>query len=513
MIKRIIIVFAFTLVAVFTQAQISVNSLFCDNMVLQRNVEVPVWGVSNNTEKVTVEFAGQSITTAVSNGKWMIKLKPLKENAQPQSMTIKGSTNTIVITNILVGEVWLCGGQSNMERQLGLRNGQKPLLNWVQEAAMANYPQIREFALPHNNNVTVPVTKLNAKWIVCDTQTVKQFSAVGYFFGKALHEKLKVPIGLIHSSWGGTPAEKWTSRQALENNPELKQIVENYDKAIADYPSKLQAFKDNEAALLQQWTADTLLAKQAGKPLPQKPTMPVNPQKSGDCGGLFTTMIEPLIPYAIKGVIWYQGEANSSRAKQYQVLFPALIKDWRAQWGEGDFPFLFVQLAPYRGTSPESREVQLLTWQRTPNTAMVVTIDCGDSADIHPINKKPVGERLALAARALAYGENKLEYSGPVYQSMTINKNKIILSFTHVGSGLLAKDGDLYGFTISEDGKKFIQATAIIEKDKVIVFAEGITTPTAVRYAFINNAKGNLFNKEGLPASPFRTDFDVYGIK
>jgi sialate O-acetylesterase len=495
--------------ACILKAQVSVSSIFCNNMVLQRNIEVPIWGTSlTDNEKVIVTFAGQNVSTNSIHGKWMAKLKPLKANTQPETLTIIGSNNKITITNVLVGEVWLCGGQSNMERQLGLRSGQKPLLNWEQEASMASFPQIREFALPHVNDVTVPITSLKAKWIVCDTQTVKQFSAIGYFFGKALHEKLKVPIGLIHSSWGGTPAEKWISRQALKSNSELKKIVENYDKAIADYPAKLQAYKKDEQIILQQWVADTLQAKQLGKPLPKKPVAPINPQKSGDCGGLFTTMIEPLIPYAMKGVIWYQGEANVGNPKQYKALFPALIADWRAQWSEGDFPFLFVQLAPYKSNTPELREAQLYTWQTVPNTAMVVTIDCGDTTDIHPTNKKPVGERLALAARALAYEEKKLEYSGPIYQSMKINKNKIELSFTHVGKGLWAKDGDLYGFTISEDGQKFVPATAIIEKDKIVVFANRINAPIAVRYAFINNARGNLYNIDGLPASPFRTEIN-----
>lgn len=502
--KRICISFLVLIVA-SSKSQVVPNSLFCNNMVLQRNVAVPVWGTSSSNEKITVDFGGQSLTTTAFNGKWMVKLKPMKESSRSQTMSIKGANNSITVSNILIGEVWLCSGQSNMERQLGLRGGQKPLLNWEQEAAMANYPLIREFALPHNNNVTIPVTSVNAKWIVCDTQTVKQFSAVGYFFGKGLYEKLQVPIGLIHSSWGGTPAEKWTRRQVMENNPELKKIVEDYDKAINDFAAKLQVFKANELTLMQQWAADTMLAKQTGKPLPRKPITPVDPQKSGDCGALYTNMIEPLIPYAIKGVIWYQGESNCGNPKQYKVLFPTMVKDWRSQWHQGNFPFLFVQIAPFRSNTPELREAQLFTAQTVPNTAIVVTIDCGDSTDIHPANKKTVGERLAIAARALAYGESELEYSGPQYQNMITNNDKIELSFTHIGTGLKAKDGDLFGFTISQDGKTFVPAIASIVNNKVIVSANGILIPIAVQYAFKNNAQGNLYNQENLPASPFRT--------
>jgi len=487
------------------KANVTPNALFSDNAVFQRNEVVPVWGTAEKGEKVSVEFAGQKVNTVAANGQWMIQLKPLKAGG-PYELTIKGN-NTVTFINILVGEVWICSGQSNMERQLGLRSPQKPILNWEGEVAAANYNQIREFTVGRNPS-SIPVKDLTGQWVICDSKTVKSFTAIGYFFGSELYKKLKVPIGLINSSWGGTAAEKWTSRHAMEANPQLKSLVEAYDKAVNNFPDSLQKYKKNESALLVKWAADTVSEKLKNKGIPRKPSAPIDPQKTGDCGGLFNGMIYPLIPYAIKGVIWYQGETNSGRAKQYNILFPSLISDWRSSWAIGNFPFLFVQLAPYRGNSADLREAQLLTWKKTPNTSMVVTLDCGDSNDVHPANKRPVGERLALAARALAYGEKKLEYSGPVYESFKIEQDKVVIYFTHTGGGLVAKDGLLKGFKISYDNKKFFDAKAEIKGNTIIVYDNDSKTPKAVRYAYDSYASGNLFNQEGLPASPFRTDTD-----
>jgi sialate O-acetylesterase len=434
----------------------------------------------------------------------MVKLKPMKENANPQKLIISGN-NTLTFQNILIGEVWLCSGQSNMERQLGMRPPQKPILNWQAEAKdAANYPQIRQFAASRNPSENM-VEDANGKWTVCDSITVKSFTAVGFFFARALTQKLNVPIGLLFSAVGGTPAEKWTSRACLEATPGLKDIVDNYEKSILKFPEAIKKFKLNEDSLLASWKRDTTAARIANKPLPRKPAAPVLPAKSGDCGGLFNGMISPLIPYAIKGVIWYQGEGNSNRAKQYQTLFPAMIGDWRKQWNLGNFPFLFVQIAPNQSMKPEIREAQLISWKKTPNTAMVVTVDYGDSADIHPVNKKPVGERLALAARALAYNQ-KVAYASPIYSSMEVKNNTIILSFDFADKGLVVKGDALTDFVISEDGKVFLPADATISGNKVIVSAKGISKPVAVRMGWSNVPHINLFNKEGLPASPFRTD-------
>ncbi len=497
--------FAFVLLSLMfakSFATVKPNSLFSDNMVLQRGVALPIWGTANEDEKITVEFNGQKASTVAKNGKWMLKLNPLKAGG-PYKMTITGE-NTITIQNILVGEVWICGGQSNMERQLGLRAGQKPIVNWKEEAANANYPEIRQYHVGRKASDTM-ITDANTKWEVCDTSSVKEFSAVGYFFARDLYKQLKVPIGLLFSTVGGTPAENWTTRAALEANPELKKLAEDYDKAKQNYPIAAANFKKDLPSLLAKWQTDSAAAVSANKKVPIKPAPPRNP--AGGAGGLYNGMINPLIPYAIKGVIWYQGESNSGRGKQYQTLFPTMITDWRKNWNQGDFFFFYVQIAPFRGADPMIREAQLLTLNKIPNVAMAVITDCGDTVDIHPAFKQPVGNRLSLAARALAYKE-KIEYSGPIYKSFEVKGNTVEVSFTHIGKGLVAKDGDLVGFTIAGEDKKFVTATATISGNKIIVTNADVTKPVAVRFSFNPVAKGNLFNSEGLPASPFRTDVE-----
>jgi len=484
-------------------ALVKPNSLFSNNMVLQRGVSVPIWGTANDGEKVTVEFNGQKVTTVAKDGKWKVNLKALKANSKPSVMTITGE-NTIKIENILVGEVWVCSGQSNMERQLGPRPPQKPIYNWEIEKAAANYPEIRQFFVAQKASDTM-LSDVNSQWVICDTTSVINFSAVGYFFVRELYKKYHVPIGLLFSSVGGTPAENWTTRATLEANPELKSLAENYDKAVKNYALALDSFNKSKATLYSKWAADTMAASIAHKKIPQKPMPPRNP--AGGAGGLYNAMINPLIPYAIKGVIWYQGESNGGRGKQYQTLFPTMITDWRKNWNEGDFPFMYVQIAPYRTADPMIREAQFLTLKKVPNVAMAVTTDCGDSADIHPTHKQTVGERLALAASALAYNE-RIEYSGPMFKGFEVKDNAIEISFTHIGKGLLAKDGNLTGFTIAGDDKKFAPAKAVIKGDKIIVSSSDVAKPTAARFGWNNNPINNFFNKDGLPASPFRTDVE-----
>ena len=486
----------------YSFAIVKPSSLFSNNMVLQRGVPVPVWGTANEGEKVTVEFNGQKVSTIAKDGKWMVKLKALKVNSKPSTMTISGE-NTITIENILVGEVWVCSGQSNMEMLLSSA-WPKPITNVKEEIAAANYPEIRQYHIAKKASDTL-VSDANTSWVVCDTATVKDFTAVGYFFARDLYKAIKVPIGMLFTSWGGTPAENWTTRASMEANPALKSLVEDYDKAVKNYPQALDSFNKNKAAIMAKWAADTLAATIAHKKLPVKPNAPRNP--AGGAGGLYNAMINPLIPYAIKGVIWYQGESNQTRAKQYQTLFPTMINDWRTNWNQGEFPFLFVQIAPYAGMNPLIREAQLLTLNKVPNTAMAVTTDCGDSAAIHPAFKQPVGNRLSLAARALAYKE-KIEYSGPLYKGYEVKGNTIEISFTHVGKGLVAKDGELTGFTIAGDDKKFVPAQAIIKGDKVIVSSSNVAKPTAARFGWSTIPINNFFNADGLPASPFRTDVD-----
>ncbi|HBF34147.1 TPA: hypothetical protein DDW35_06250 [Candidatus Sumerlaeota bacterium] len=429
-----------------------VNKLFRSHSVLQRGVPLPVWGTAPSEQKITVEFAGQKISTTAKDGKWEITLKALKASATPQKMTVTGS-NVDVVEDILVGDVWLAGGQSNMERQVGPRPGQKELVGWKEAVATANYPLIREFTVPHVLS-SQPETTVRGQWNVCTPSTAAEFSAVGFFFARDLQPAIKVPVGIIHSSWGGTCAEAWTSSETLRTLGDIPELKEKAPNA----PSQL-----------------------------------------------FNAMIAPFVHFPIKGVIWYQGENNSKRGKRYHAMLTGLIGDWRKQWKIASLPFLVVQIAPYKTNPPEVREGQFLTVKNTPHTALVVTSDIGDANDIHPANKQPVGARLALAARAVAYGE-KIEYSGPMFDSMKIKDAKVTLSFTHA-NGLVAKEGELKGFTIAGADQKFVPAKAEIQGKNVVVWSTEVTVPIAVRYGWDNVPNVNLFNKAGLPASPFRTDW------
>jgi sialate O-acetylesterase len=623
--------------------EVQPNALFSDHAVLQQGRDVPVWGTAGDGERVAVEIAGKKATTIAQDGRWRVRLPPLPAGG-PYTMTIAGTANAVAITDVLVGEVWICSGQSNMERQLGLRPGQQLITDWQAEAAAAKYPQIRHFLVPQKPALAL-VESVPGRWVVCSPETVADFSAVGYFFGRDLFQARRVPIGLIHSSWGGTPAESWTSPDTLRTLPDFADRITQLDRlrteiqsGTYDYAKLLEGWfrvHDPGSAAGAPWSARELDAntwaqtnlpavwEDTGMPgfdgvmwfrktfdLPASwagadaelqlgaiddsdttwvngvqvgatsgwrvprvyrvpaaalrpgsnviavrvldtggnggiwgdghPLQLVPPKGKSDAsiplagqwlrqpsarlgpvpsppsdlrnsqmvpGALYNGMIAPLLPYAMRGVIWYQGESNVGREKQYQTLFPAMIADWRRAWGEGEFPFLFVQIAPYRTMTPEIREAQLLAWQRTPNTAMAVTIDCGDANDIHPVHKQPVGARLALSARALAYGE-QIEYSGPVFASMQIERGGAVLRFTHPGGGLVAKGGPLIGFTIAGTDKVFHPATAAIEGDTVKVSAESVAQPVAVRYGWANVPEGNLFNAAGLPASPFRTDVE-----
>jgi len=503
-------------------AEVKPNPLFTDGAVLQRGQNVPVWGTAKDGEKITVKFDKQSATTTAQGGKWSINLKPL-EAGGPFTMTISGE-NTVTVNNLLVGEVWVCSGQSNMEMKFIQSHNAK------EEGPKADFPKIRMFTVKKTVSAK-PLDEAVGNWVECSPTTVGGFSGVGYFFARDLHQKLGVPVGMIHTSWGGTPAQAWTSLEGFGTHPELKgyldaanQKLATYDADLAGFAAKLEEFNTkskewNETVgtayqeTLKAWNDAVAQAKKDGQPAPPKPA-PASPQPkapqnpaggSGSPSGLYNGMLAPIIPYGIKGAIWYQGESNASRSKEYQTLFPAMIADWRAKWKIGDFPFFFVQIAPFGGQPPEIREAQFLTLAKVKNTAMAVTTDVGDAKNIHPAKKEPVGQRLALAARALTYGE-KIEYSGPLYDAMTAKGEKITLSFKHVGGGLIAKDGDLKGFTIAGADGKFVPAKAEIQGDKVVVSAEGVTAPKAARYGWENVPDVNLFNKEGLPASPFRTD-------
>jgi len=633
----------FTLTA---QANVRLPKLVGDHMVLQRDTRLPIWGWADQGEKVTVAFRGKTYTAKPgTDGKWMVTL-PSTPAGGPYEMTIKGK-NVLTIRDILVGEVWLGSGQSNMEWNLSWT-----VNNYKQEIAQANFPQIRLFNVKDATSLTPRQEMESDGWKLCSPETIGSFSAVAYFFGRDLHQQYQVPVGLITSDWGGTPAEAWTSAATLKSLPDFRSYVENVEKNGANLEKDFREYKEQMAAWQKQYgTQDrgypgngktwadadfdasswplmklpalweqpnilpdfdgvvwfrkvvTLTEADAGKPLTlnlaqiddadttwfngekvgstngysisRKYTVPGNLVKAGrnvitvrvvdmgsgggiygnakelsaEVGGktislagdwsyqtafdirtmpkrpaasfdqnspmaLFNAMIAPLIPYAIKGAIWYQGESNAGRAYQYRSLFPAMISDWRQRWGY-DFPFLFVQLAGYMKDKDEPadyewaelREAQTQTLS-LPNTGMAVSIDIGDPSDIHPRNKQDVGKRLALAARKVAYGEQQVTYAGPTFESMTVDGSRVRIQFKNLGSGLWIKDkyGYVKGFAVAGSDKKFTWAKAYQDGNEIVIYSEPTTTPVAVRYNWSNSPDGNIYNREGLPAVPFRTD-------
>lgn len=494
-------------------AAVKPHCTFTENAVLQRGVPLTVTGTAEDGEQVTVIFRDQKVSTVARNGQWKVTLQPL-EAGGPFEMTI-GST---VLRNILVGDVWVCSGQSNMGFTLNRAHNASEVI------PQAKHPKIRLYTVPRTIAFE-PKPSCEGKWVECTPETAATFTAVGYFFGREVHAATGVPIGLINTSWGGTPAQAWTSLQGLQSDPALELYVKSFRDTVANLDTLEQKFqtetfpkwKKNHDAALAKWRQAVAEAKAAGRSAPPAPKLPRQPYSPKNNPGtptvLYNGMIHPLVPFPIKGAIWYQGEANANNPKLYQVLFPALIKDWRRAWGCGDFPFLFVQLANYmkRETEPTQadggwpglREAQTMTL-KLPNTGMAVTIDIGEADDIHPRNKADVGKRLALAALKIAYGRN-LVFSGPIYRSMKIEGDKIRLQFDHVGSGLAPVER-LTGFAIAGADRKFVWANARIDGNTVVVWSDAVKNPVAVRYAWANNPECNLYNKEGLPASPFRTD-------
>lgn len=608
---------------IFSQCQhpnaenIQMPALFGNNMVLQRDQEVTVWGTADPGGLILVNINNKQAETEVDeNGQWMVKL-PSMEAGGPFEFTVEGSRDT-TFTNVMIGDVWVASGQSNMEWPL-----QATVDNYEEEIANATYPNIRLFDVERDlsteelNELRHPVS-----WEACSPETIPTFSAVAYFFGRELHQEYEVPIGLISSNWGGTPSEAWTSKGVIrEYEPFGEQIagmeaqtgtqeeIDDFTPAFAyeewetmeipnfweeasvgmeEYDGLVWFRKEisipasaagNALTLHLGKIDDTDITWFNGKKVGETtghnklrayeiPTdliregsneIVIRVQDNGGGGGiygpaeemkvvsgnfnqaitgtwmyneniepilpvinksphqpsvLYNAMINPLIPYGIKGVIWYQGESNASRAYQYRSIFPAMINDWRAEWGIGDFPFLFVQLANYKERKPEPadddwaelREAQLMALS-LPNTGMAVTIDIGAADDIHPRNKQDVGQRLALAARKVAYGED-LVYSGPIYESMEIDGDTIRLTFSNVGGGLMKlPDEELRGFAVAGEDQQFVWAEAkIAGKDEVAVASPKVNNPAAVRYGWASNPDVNLYNEEGLPASPFRTD-------
>jgi sialate O-acetylesterase len=491
------------------RADVKLPNLISDGMVLQQGMKVNIWGTADPGEHVTVTLQDQRATSvADGKGMWQVKLGPLNPGG-PFTLTVAGK-NIVVLHDVLVGEVWVCSGQSNMEMPVGVTQGgwSSGVLNYQDEIARADYPMLRMFTV-RRAVAGKPQTDVQGNWVAAHGQAVSDFSAVGYFFGRDLQRILNVPIGMIHSSWGGTTAEAWTSRGTLESEPEFKSILDDGTKLLSAYPKVVQDYEQQ----LAQWRQESDKAEGDGAPMPTFPTMPKDPRSDpARPAGLYNAMVMPLTPYAIRGVIWYQGESNSDRPIQYRKLFPAMIRDWRQSWGEGDFPFLYVQLANWgvhalKYRWPELREAQSMTLS-LPKTGMAVTIDIGDASNIHPTNKQEVGYRLALAAQGIAYGHDVI-YSGPTYESMTIEGGKVRLHFQHAYGGLTAKSLSIIsvsGFEIAGEDRKFVGADARIEGDTVVVSSDQVPHPIAVRYAWGMNPRPSIYNRADLPASPFRTD-------
>ena len=477
-------------------ADVKLPALFSDNMMLQAGQPVPVWGTADPNEAVEVRVtatktkAGEGAasaeaatqtqrTTADAQGHWKITLAPLPATDEPIGFTVTGN-NKITIENAIIGEVWICSGQSNMEWNVRAAN------NAPQEIAAADFPDIRLFQVPNVVSSDAPKADVQARWEVCSPKTVPNFSAVGFFFARTLRDATDKPVGLIQSDWGGTPVEAWTSREKLDATAEAAPVVGRWKE------------------LDEQFAA----AKASGG----KPKDGRGPDNPHHPAGLFNGMIAPLVPYAVKGAIWYQGESNAGRAYQYRSLFPAMINDWRERWGQEQFTFLFVQLANYQARKDqpgpsawaELREAQSMTL-KLPMTGQAVTIDIGEATDIHPKNKQDVGKRLALAALKVSYGEDVV-FSGPTYKDMKIDGKKVTLTFDNVGSGLDAKGGQLKGFAVAGKDRQFHWADAEIDGEKVVVSSAEVPDPVAVRYAWADNPEATLYNGDGLPASPFRTD-------
>ena len=487
-------------------ADVKLPALIGDNMVLQQGRQVAIWGTADAGEQVTATLGEQKQTaTADSSGQWKVMLGPLKAGG-PWEMTVAGK-NTIIIHNVLAGEVWVCSGQSNME--MAVKNN--PPLAWGgvmnadQEAAAGNFPMIHLFTVAHALS-SQPQTDVKGQWVVANPETVGNFSAAGYFFGRDLHRALKVPVGLIASSWGGTPAEGWTSSAALEADPELKTLADSWRQKIAEFPQLLET-RQRDLAEAEKSAEE---AESSGKLAVTLPVVPPDPRSNPwRTAGLWNGMMAPLTSYAIAGAIWYQGESNARYAYQYRKLFATMIQDWRRAWGEPDSSFLFVQLASYGLVNPPSdwgvlRESQAETLA-LPKTGMAVAADIGDSQNIHPKNKQEVGRRLALAAEAVTYGR-KVESSGPAFESAHAENGTLRVQFGHLGGGLVAHGAKLVGFEVAGEDQKFVAADARIEGKFVVLSSPHVSKPVAARYAWAADPKCSLYNKIGLPAPPFRTD-------
>jgi sialate O-acetylesterase len=505
-----------TCLALTAHAELKLPAIIGDNMVLQQKQVNPIWGWDAPGTEVTVTFADQTKTAkADAKGKWTVKLDPVPVNAKPVTITIKGSS-TRELKNVLVGEVWVCSGQSNMGFNLSS--------TWDADLdiAQAKHPLIRLISVPQVGTQEIQ-DDFKGQWEECSPTNAGQFTAVGYHFGRVLHEMLGVPVGLIDNAWGGSACEAWVKRDVLEKDPRFASIIakwkqteatftqEAFEKQVADHKVKVDA-----------WAQARKEAIKAGKPVagnpPRAPQNPLTGQHRP--GNLYAGVLHPTIGYGIKGVVWYQGESNASRAKEYRDLFPFMIEHWRKEWQQGDFPFYWVQLADFKDYQAEPddrdwaelREAQTLTMSKLPKTGQCVITDLGEANDIHPKNKRDVAERLARWALANDYGQ-KIVFRSPELKDAKFEGGKALLTFDYAPTGLRTVDKDeVQGFAICGEDKKWVWAKANIiggskkGTNQIEVSAEGVTKPVAVRYAWADNPVCNVYSAEGLPVTPFRTD-------
>lgn len=532
---------AFLLITPVLHADVKLPTIFGDHMVLQQNTRLPVWGIADPGEKVIVSVSGQTVeTTAGTDGKWRVHLAPIAETPSPITMTITGN-NVLKFEDVLIGDVWFCSGQSNM--QLPIRYTEQPPFL----ASQPDDPQLRLFQVTQRPGLEVPSDLSVGKWVISNQENAASFTAVGYYFCRELRTTLNRPIGLISSPIGGTRAEAWTPLEALKKDPALKEFVDNYEaakdafpQASTEYPAKQATYQQDLALwkkevgvtyepLIKAWNAAAKEAKEAGQEPPPRP-QPSRPQPKAPLppwGGidtpsvLFNGAVAPIVPYAIKGAVWYQGESNGmsgNTAELYHTILKALFGGWRERWGY-DFPVIYAQLPKFlKGWNwPAIREAQSLA-KDIPNTGMATLLDLGDPNDVHPVGKIDAAKRLALVARHVAYGEN-ITWAGPTYRSMKIEGSAIRLTFVPNGSGLtigtapwVAKGSTpvptdkLRGFAIAGEDQKWVPADAKIDGDTILLSNPEISHPVAMRYAWEDCPESNLYNKEGLSAAPFRTD-------
>jgi sialate O-acetylesterase len=489
-------------IATSASADITFAPLFRDGAVLQRDQPIAIWGQAAAAEKVEVRFRQQTATVITrADGRWKVALKAEPASPVPSELTASGA-NTVVVRDVLVGDVWLCSGQSNMALLVrGAADAER-------EMAAAKFPLIRQFKVP-TGVAERPADEVGGSWTTCSPETVGNFSAVAYFFARDLHQKLNVPIGLVNSSWGGTQIEGWMSEATLRADPAAREIQARWEKTLADHPAAVAA----HAQSLAKWSADEAAAKAAGKAFARpKPRTPEGPGSRWLPAGIYHAMIAPLVPYAMRGVIWYQGEANAARHDEYASLFSAMIKQWRIDFAQL-LPFYFVQLANFESAAGNHGDVWAFQREaqaralKLPATGMAVTIDIGDPKNIHPKNKQEVGRRLALHVRKQLFGE-KLETDGPMFVSARSEGAAMRVVFSHA-SGLKlepAKEDGRVSFEIAGADQKFVPAEARLDGQALIVGAASVSAPVAVRYAWRNSPDARLFNRAGLPAAPFRSD-------